>query len=211
MDAAFIAKCADPNLSPAIVEQFVAAAGSDDPLAVTVKSGGRLVLIPKPRSADDATDVARAYVGQATVRVGITQFPAGLGVADASQLQPAMFDACRNLRTGTGIFAKVARIVTRWYGRPTNKELLPRLLDDAIYAWKTGTFEGENVFRAEDPGGPTFFRKSGGEVIPAAETATPPAGEEATQTPDQPVEPKKAADPAEAGMRVDLSRIDGWK
>jgi hypothetical protein len=205
MDAAFIANCADPNLSPAIVEQFVAAAGSNDSLAVTVKSGGHLVLIPKPLSADDATDVARTYVGQAIVRVGITQFPAGLGVADASQLQPAMFDACENLRTGTGIFAKVARIVTKWYGRPTNQELLPQLLDDAIFAWKTGTFEGENVFRAEDPGGPTFFNKAGGEVIPAAETATPPSGEGGTQKRDEP------ADAAEAGMRVDLSRINGRK
>jgi len=47
MDAAFVAKCADPNLTPAIIEQFIGAVGSDDPLAVTVKADGRLVLIPQ--------------------------------------------------------------------------------------------------------------------------------------------------------------------
>lgn len=205
MDAAFIAKCADPNLAPAIVERFVTQVGAEDPLAVTVKSDGRVVLIPKPQSADEARDVVRTYVGQAVVRVGITQFPAGVGVTDVSQLRSGMFEACENLRTGTGIFAKVARIVTKWYGRPTNKKLLPQMLDDAIYAWKTGTFEGDNVFSAEDPGGPTFFGKSSGDAKPA----TGPTN----LTPDEEVapqsgEPETAAD---AGIRIDLSRIGGQK
>lgn len=202
MDAAFIAKCADPNLVPAIVERFVAAVGSDDPFAVTVKSGGRLVLITKPRSADEALDVARAYVGQAVVRVGITQFPAGVGVADASQLQSGIFDVCENLRTGTGMFAKVARIVTKWYGRPTNKEILPQMFDDTIFAWKTGTFEGDNVFRAEDPGGPTFFTKASGDKEPVAEPAPATLHDEDASLPDK---------AAEAGMRIDMSRIGGQK
>lgn len=47
LDAALIKECADPSLKPALIEQFVMAAGSDDPLAVTVKSGGRLILVPK--------------------------------------------------------------------------------------------------------------------------------------------------------------------
>ncbi len=205
MDAAFIAKCADPNLAPAIVERFVAAVGAEDPLTVSVKSDGRLVLVPKPRSANEALEVVRNYVGQAVVRVGITQFPAGLGVADASQLRTGMFDACENLRTGTKMFAKVARIVTKWYGRPTNKELLPPMLDDAFYAWKTGTFEGEDVFRVEDPGGPTFFGKASGDTNPAAEPSVPALGKE---DPSQSAEPDKAA---EAGMRVDLTRIGGQK
>jgi len=38
-------------LTPAIVEQFIAAAGSSDPLAVTVKSGGRLILVPEGENA----------------------------------------------------------------------------------------------------------------------------------------------------------------
>jgi hypothetical protein len=114
MDAVFIAKCADPELNPAIVQQFITAVGSEDPLAITFKADGRLVLIPRPRSPDEALQVAKEYVGQALVRVGITQYPAGVGIADISQLQPAIFDACENLRTGTALFAKVGRIVTKW-------------------------------------------------------------------------------------------------
>ncbi|KRB49296.1 conjugal transfer protein TraH [Rhizobium sp. Root708] len=203
MDAALIAKCADPSLAPAIVEQFVAAVGSDDPLAVTVKADGRLVLIPKPRLPDEAMGVVMEYVGHAIVRVGITQFPAGVGLGEPSQLQPDMFDACANLRTGTGIFAKVARIVTKWYGRPTNSELLPQLVDDAIYAWKTGTFEGDNVFRANDPGGPTFFETRSEKAAESTDPVVPP---KERQVASQAAEPDKAT---EAGMRIDLSRIGG--
>ncbi|WP_018899396.1 TraH family protein [Rhizobium sp. 2MFCol3.1] len=205
MDAALIAKCADPSLAPAIVEQFVTAVGSEDPLAVTVKADGRLVLIPKPGSPDEAMGVVKDYVGHAIVRVGITQFPAGIGVDDPSQLQPDMFDACSNLRTGTGIFAKVARIVTKWYGRPTNSELLPQLVDDAIYAWKTGSFEGDNVFRANDPGGPTFMNTSSEKPADDDEPAAPrPETEDSSQS----AEPGGAT---EAGMRIDLSRIGGGR
>ncbi|NDK52837.1 TraH family protein [Rhizobium laguerreae] len=205
MDAALIAKCADPSLPPAIVEQFISAVGSDDPLAVTVNADGRLVLIPKPRSPDEAMGVVKDYVGHAIVRVGITQFPADVGVDDASQLQSDMFEACANLRTGTGIFAKVARIVTKWYGRPTNKELLPQLVDDTIYAWKTGSFEGDNVFRASDPGGPTFF---GTRSEKRAEGTDPVAPTMESEDASQSAEPDKAT---EAGMRIDLSRIGGQK
>ncbi|CDM59985.1 TraH family protein [Rhizobium favelukesii] len=205
MDAALIAKCADPSLPPAIVEQFISAVGSDDPLAVTVNADGRLVLIPKPRSPDEAMGVVKNYVGHAIVRVGITQFPADVGVDDASQLQSDMFEACANLRTGTGIFAKVARIVTKWYGRPTNKELLPQLVDDTIYAWKTGSFEGDNVFRASDPGGPTFFGTRSEKRAEGTDPVAPPMESEDAS---QPAEPDKAT---EAGMRIDLSRIGGQK
>ncbi|MDM9620458.1 conjugal transfer protein TraH [Rhizobium sp. AC44/96] len=205
MDAAFIAKCADPSLASAIVEQFISAVGSDDPLAVTVKADGRLVLIPKPRSPDEAMAVVKDYVSHAIVRVGITQFPAGVGVGDPSQLQPDMFDTCANLRTGTGIFAKVARIVTKWYGRPTNSELLPQLVDDTIYAWKTGTFEGDNVFRANDPGGATFMNRSSEKPADDGEPAAPPPeSEDSSQS-------AKPGKPTEAGIRIDLSRIGGQK
>lgn len=205
MDAALIARCADPSLPPAIVEQFISAVGSDDPLAITVKADGRLVLIPKPRSPDEAMGVVKNYVGRAIVRVGITQFPAGVGIGDPSQLQPDMFDACANLRTGTGIFAKVARIVTKWYGHPTNKELLPQLVDDTIYAWKTGSFEGDNVFRAQDPGGPTFLRTRSEKSDEGADTvASPTESDDSSQS----AKPDKAT---EAGMRIDLSRVGGQK
>ncbi|WP_410468167.1 TraH family protein [Sinorhizobium fredii] len=152
LDAAVIQQCADPSLKPAIVEQFVTAAGSKDPLAVTVKSGGRLILVPKATSADEAMAIVRQYAGQAVVRVGLTQFPAGIGVKEAADLKPDLVDACENLRVGTAMFAKVLRIVAKWYGNPTSNEVFPQIFEDAVYAWKTGEFEGVSVFQAEDPG-----------------------------------------------------------
>lgn len=152
LDAALIEKCADPSLTPAIVEQFVQTAGSPDPLAVTVKSGGRLILVPKPKTPEEAMDIVKAHVGRAVVCVGLTQFPAGVGVKDVSELKSDIVDPCENLRTGTTMFAKIMRIVAKWYGNPTGKELLPQIFDDAISSWKTGEFEGASVFQAEDPG-----------------------------------------------------------
>lgn len=202
IDAALIENCADPSLTPSIVEQFVAAAGSDDPLAISVKSGGRIVLIPKPTDPATALETIRVYVGQASVRVGITQYPAGVGISETSQLSPDMFDACSNLRMGTAMFAKVARIVTKWYGRPTNNEVLPQMIDDTIYAWRTGVFEGTRVFQAEDPGGPTFI---GGKVLKPIE----PADDEVTPDPAISTEGSEPGpeDAGHAGIRVDLSRI----
>ncbi len=50
------------------------------------------------------------------------------------------------------MFAKVLKIVGKWYGNPTSKDVFPQILEDAVYAWKTGEFEGVHVFQAEDPG-----------------------------------------------------------
>lgn len=202
MDAALIENCADPSLASTIVEQFVAAAGSDDPLAVTVTSGGRLVLIPKPRSVDEAIEVVREHVGHAVVRVGITQLPAGVGTDGQSAVQAGIFDACQNLRAGTALFAKIARIVTKWYGHPTNTELLPQMLDDTIFAWKVGRFEGDSVFKAKDPGGPTFFR---------VEQANEKRNDNGSSNNELDNDPRGSAGGvggvADAGMRIDLSRI----
>lgn len=202
MYAALMNDCLDAALPPAIIEQFVVSAGSDDPLAITIKQGGRLVLIPKQRTPDEALSTVMDYVGRAVVRVGVTQLPAGIGLNDPSQLQPDIFDRCKNMRIGTALFAKVARIVTNWYGRPTNKELLPQMMDDAIYAWRTGEFEGQNVFKAEDPGGPTFFGNGPGEVQTIAPIDEPTRRDEREKDTD----PKDAAT---AGIRIDLSRIGG--
>lgn len=109
MDPAFIKECADPSLKPAIVEQFVAAVGTGDPLAITVKSGARLILVPRPKSLDEAMGIVRQYVGQAVVRVGVTQFPAGLGVKDVADLSSDLVEPCENLRKGTAMFAKILR------------------------------------------------------------------------------------------------------
>ncbi|MBY3031203.1 conjugal transfer protein TraH [Rhizobium leguminosarum] len=199
LDAALIKECADPSLKPAIVEQFVAAAGSDDPLAVTVKSGGRLILVPKARTADEAMAIVRQFAGQAVVRVGLTQFPAGVGVKEPADLKPDLVDACLNLRQGTAMFAKVLRIVAKWYGNSTSKDVFPQIFEDAIYAWKTAEFEGVSVFQAEDPGTLVGVSQLSREKISAGEAdADAKAGEEQAEQ-----------DAGRAGIRIDLSRIGG--
>jgi len=200
LDAALIEKCADPSLPPAIVERFVEAAGSSDPLAITVKSGGRLILVPKPKTPDEAMEIIRANLGRAVVRVGLTQFPAGVGVTDASELKADLVDPCENLRMGTRMFSRIMRIVAKWYGNPTDSEVQPQIFEDAVHSWKTGEFEGVGVFQAEDPGtdwkAPDEARKT--------ENAEPADGVTGEQD-ERPVE----ADTGSAGIRIDLSRING--
>lgn len=203
LDAALIKECADPSLKPATVEQFVMAAGSDDPLAVTVKSGGRLILVPKAASAEEAMAIVRQYAGQAVVRVGLTQFPAGVGIKEPEDLKPDLVDPCQNLRKGTAMFAKVLRIVAKWYGHPTSKDVFPQIFEDAVYAWKTGEFEGVSVFQAEDPGGSS--------PIDQANTVDEHAG--GPEHSDADADPRQAPDGdlGKAGIRIDLSRIGGAK
>lgn len=202
VDAALIQQCADPGLKPAIVEKFIERAGSQDPLAITVRSGNRVVLVPRPTTPDQAMDLIRQHVGRNTVRVGITQYPAGVGVVEAGELKPDLVDACANLRMGTALFAKVYRIVTKWYGNAVDEAF-----EDAVIAWQTGYFEGTAVFSAPDPG--------------KVELATPksePAPVEQDASADQQVGKAEAAagqpggreeqgDPNKAGIRVDLSGI----
>lgn len=202
LDAALIKECADPSLKPAIVEQFVMAAGSTDPLAVTVKSGGRLILVPKATSAEEAMAIVRQYAGQAVVRVGVTQFPAGVGIRGPADIKPDLVDSCRNLRKGTAMFAKVLRIVAKWYGTPrSDDDVFPQIFDDAVYAWKTGEFEGVGIFQAEDPGTPVEVPQRGRETTPAEADDTEMAPNE-----EQPV---TAQNVGQAGIRIDLSRIGG--
>ncbi|MBB2755842.1 UNVERIFIED_ORG: hypothetical protein GGI57_006593 [Rhizobium aethiopicum] len=200
LDAALIQQCADHSLKPAIVEQFVTAAGSNDPLAVTVKSGGRLILVPKATSPDEAMAIVRQYVGQAVVRVGLTQFPAGVGVKDAAHMNPDVVDPCENLRKGTAMFAKVLRIVAKWYGNPKS-DVFPQIFEDAVYAWKTGEFEGVSVFQAPDPGG----------HVTAA--SAPAVNEDVANGEDhedsQPERSEESRNAGSAEMRIDLSRIGG--
>lgn len=200
LDAALIEICADPSLPPAIVEQFVEAAGSADPLAVTIKSGGRLILVPKPKTPDEAMEIVRANVGRAAVRVGLTQFPAGVGVKDASELKPSLVDPCENLRMGTKMFAKTMRIVAKWYGNPTESGVMPQIFEDAVHSWKTGEFEGVEVFQAEDPG--TDWKAP--DVARKTENVEPADGVAGDQD-ERPAE----ADTGSAGIRIDLSRING--
>lgn len=201
LDTDLIKECADPSLKLAIVEQFIADAGSIDPLAVTVKSGGRLILVPKAASAEEAIAIVRRYAGQAVVRVGLTQFPAGVGVKEATDLKPDLVDPCQNLRKGTAMFAKVLRIVAKWYGNPTSKDVFSQIFEDAIYAWKTGEFEGVRVFQAEDPGTPVGVSQQSREKIPAEEedADAESSGEQS----------EVEQDAGRAGIRIDLSRIGG--
>ncbi|MGV1832731.1 TraH family protein [Agrobacterium vitis] len=203
IDVVLIKQCSDPGLKPAIAEQFIERAGASDPLAVTVRSGNRVVLVPRPKTAEESLALIRENLGRNTVRVGITQYPAGLGIVEAGQLKPDLVDACENMRMGTALFAKVYRIVTKWYGNPTEKEVLPEVFDDAIIAWQTGYFEGTPVFRAEDPGNvklaqPEPVRRDGADAqagLPENETE-----------PEVPAE-ASASDPNKAGIRIDLSGI----
>ena len=200
IDAALIQKCADPALKPAIVERFIAEAGSPDPLTVTVRSGNRVVLVPKPTSPDDALAVVRQYVGSAVVRVGITQYPAGFGVKYPSELKPDLVDACENIRMGTALFGKVYRIVTKWYGNAVDEAF-----DDAIYAWRTGYFEGKAVFSEPDPGDVKL-------ATPAVQSPADAASEDRPEGPDGTVRAEDqpaVATPDSAGIRVDLSAIGG--
>lgn len=201
MDAAFIKECADASLKPAVVEQFVSAVGSSDPLAITVKSGGRLILVPKPKTTDEAMDVVRQYAGQAVVRVGMTQLPAGVGVKDVSELRSDLFDPCENLRKGTGMFARILRIVRKWYGNPTSGEVFPPIFEDAVHAWNSGEFEGQRVFQAEEPGGPITAQKE-----EAKNGAEEPDDAESSGIEEEDQGEKHIGT---AGIRVDLSRING--
>ncbi|CAM3717188.1 TraH family protein (plasmid) [Agrobacterium radiobacter] len=203
VDAALIKQCSDPGLKPAIIEQFIEQAGTPDPLAVTVRSGDRVVLVPRPKTAEEALALIRDNLGRNAVRVGITQYPAGLGIVEAGQMKPDLVDACENIRMGTALFAKVYRIVTKWYGNPTAKDVLPQVFDDAIIAWQTGYFEGTAVFRAEDPGEvklaqPGPVRREG--------TNTQASLLEDEAKPETPVE-ASGSDPNKAGIRIDLSGI----
>ncbi len=195
-DADLLRTCSDPSLKPAIVEQFVKEAGSLDPLAITVRSGGRVILVPTAKTREQALELIREHIGKAVVRVGVTQYPAGLGIRDASDLTPAMVDACENIRMGSALFGKVWRVVLKWYGNPTAEEVMPQVLDDALHAWRTGQFEGTAVFNAPDPGEPKAAARRGENVPESAPEAVRPSPEVAP-----------VGDPSKAAIRIDVSGI----
>lgn len=198
IDADLIQKCADPFLKPAIIEQFIKGAGSPDPLAIVVRSGERVILVPPVKTPEEALAVARSHVGRAVVRVGVTQHPAGVGIKDPSELSTDLFDTCKNLRTGTALFGKVWRIVWKWYGSPKNDSVLSEVLDDALDAWKRGQFEEISVFTAPDPGGvpPTAQKRE--ETARPSEVAPAAAPKETV-----------SGDPNKSSIRIDLSGIGG--
>jgi hypothetical protein len=203
LDAALIEKCADPSLKPAIVEQFVKAAGSPDPLAITVRSGNRIILVSKPANAEEALAIIRENVARSVVRVGITQFPAGLGFKEVEDLKPDLVDTCENLRMGTRMFAKVLRIVAKWYGNPKSDEVFPQIFEDAIFAWRSSEFEGENVFLADDAAVNWKPPEASGETPNDTPEDQPEGDDQVTTNADT----SQDVAPGNADIRIDLSRI----
>jgi hypothetical protein len=205
LDAVLIQQCADASLKPAIVEQFITRAGSQDPLTVTVRSGDRVVLVPKPTTPEEALSVIRDNLGRNTVRVGITQYPAGLGIVETGQLKPEMVEPCENIRMGTALFAKVFRIVSKWYGNPTAKDVMPQVMEDAVIAWQTGYFEGVAVFRAEDPGEAKHVQPPQG----TPDDGNEPANAERNSSESEFSAESAVSDPNKASIRIDLKGIGG--
>jgi hypothetical protein len=204
-DAAMIKQCADPALKPAIVEKFVSAVGSDNPLAISITSGKRVILVPPSSTPEDAVSLIRSYLGHAVVRVGITQLPAGVGTADPSEITTEVVDPCTNIKLGTQLFGKIYRIVVKWYGAPRDEALT-----DAISAWKTGYFDGEYVFSQPDPGPPKA--NGGADSINGDQTYEGVSREGAKSQPvQQPDLETKANNPNTADIRVDLSALSGRK
>lgn len=194
-DADLVRQCTDPSLTPAIVETFLKTVGSTDPLNVTVRSGSRVVLVPTATTPGEALATIRAHVGRDVVRVGVTQYPVGIGIKDPSEVSPDLLEACSNLRQGTALFGKVWRIVLNWYGNPTDESVMPQVLDDAIEAWQTGRFEGTAVFTAPEPGPAAIRKVEHGDMQPTA-------GVPSRTLPGTSVTP-----PNEAGIRVDLLSV----
>ncbi|ELT51218.1 conjugal transfer protein TraH [Brucella intermedia] len=199
IDPELIQICADPRLNVEIVQQFVAEMNAADHLTVQVAQGDRTILIPKPETVEQAIATTQEWVGKATVRVGLTQYPAGLGITDPTAIGYELFDNCENLRMGTELFGKVLRVVTKWYGGPAEPAF-----DDAIHAYRTGWFEGERIFYAEDPGDVEVATPNASATQTGAST-----GGDADATPDTvPSEPPSSEqDPNSASMRIDLSGV----
>lgn len=199
-DAALIQQCADPGIEVAIVERFIAEAGSDNPFRVTITSGNRVILPEQPTNAEDAVRLIQRFVSQATVRVGITQFPAGYGIADAAQITPAIVDACENIRIGTALFGKVYRVVAH-----ASDAADAAIFSAAVAAWRTGLFKERYVFGEPDPevaseenqDREAKFEHSEMASDRAFTSVNPASGESENQ------------DPNKAGIRIDISGVNG--
>ena len=206
VDTALIGECADPTLKPAIVEKFTEQVGTNDPLAVSIRAGNRVILVPPPKTPDEALALVRRWVGEAEVRVGVTRYPAGVGVKAPSEIGVDLFEPCANLRLGTALFGKVWRIVVKWYGAA-----VPEAFDDAISAWRTGTFEGKAVFLEPDQG-PLDAKSRDRKPSVGDDEERPPSGEPPPRTETRgdghPTEPRPLdEDPRRAEMRIDLTGV----
>lgn len=186
IDVDLVQQCADPRLEVAIVQQFVAEMNAPERLTIRVFQRDKMVLVPTPKSAKEAVATTRQWVGKANVRVGLTQYPAGLGVADPSEIGLELFDTCENLRLGTELFGKVLRIVGE-----RDDEGEASGFQTAVKAYFTGRFAGEQVFYAEEP---ESTRHS--DAVPAQADVSPADAQSDSAVP---------ADPNLAGIRINLS------
>ncbi len=187
-DLTFLEDCADPGIKIEIVERFITAVGTENPLAISITSGNRVILPEPPRSPEEGARLAQRFVGNAIVRAGVTGFPVGVGISDASEITADLFDACKNIGMGTALFGKVYRIVARAHGAENGTTLR-----DALEAWRTGEFEEVYVFAEPDPG-PLEPVDLDAEI-----KAAPPPTEEAPALTE-----RETADPNTAGIRVTL-------
>lgn len=190
MDLELVRQCADDSLQPAIVERFIEAVGVESPLAVTVTTNGKILLVPTPKTTAEAVETIRQHVGEAIVRVGLTKFPAGVGAAEDSQIYGRLVDPCENIKLGTTLFAKIYGIVTNWYGG-----FMPEAFDDAVQAYGSGYFEGKYVFGKADPGSVDLSEPEA--ALPEVD------GREVVSEPGSML----ADDPFKAETRIDLGRI----
>lgn len=199
-DAALIQQCADPGLEIAIVERFLNEAGSDNPLSVRITAGNKIILPEPPRTPDEAVSLIQRFVGEASVRVGITNYPAGYGVSDAAQITADIVDACTNIRMGTALFGKVYRIVAHAQDGTGRA-----VFSAAIQAWQSGAFEGRYVFGVPDPGPlPVEQETPQGSDNPAM----PDVDDlEAAEAGNETAQSAVVEDPHKAGIRIDLSGI----
>lgn len=203
-DVALIQQCADPAIEVAIVERFIAEAGSDNPLKVTITSGNRVILPEAPKTQEAAVRIMQRFVGEATVRVGVTQFPVGYGISDAAQITANLVDPCENIRMGTALFGKVYRIVSHASGGNGGP-----VLGEAIDAWRSGTFRGDYVFGLPDPR--TLAEELREEAaqpaeLDALETVEAQQQDDANRSVLPTLE---SGDPNTAGIRIDLSNLKG--
>ncbi|MCP1201009.1 conjugal transfer protein TraH [Notoacmeibacter sp. MSK16QG-6] len=191
IDVDLIQQCADPRLEVAIVQQFVVEMNAPDHLTIRVFQGEKMILVPAPKSAEEAVETTRQWVGKANVRVGLTQYPAGLGIADAAEIGLELFDTCENLRLGTELFGKVLRIVGE-----RDEEGEASQFEMAVKAYFTGWFEGEQVFYADEPDKAHFAVSRPADMgLPQSESMTEQI-------------PIDSSDPNAAGIRVDLSILN---
>lgn len=199
-ELAFIEQCADPGLDIAIVEKFIATVGTENPLAISITDGNRIILPEPPKTPDEAVRLARHFVGNATVRAGVTRFPVGTGISDASEITTELFDACGNISMGTALFGKVYRIVAHAAGGENGT-----VFSDAVEAWRTGLFAGSYVFAEVDPGPLPYESEAGGQVDPQDAPPISPASTDSLENAATP----EAPDPNMAGIRIQLPNVLG--